>query len=243
VIDFAMHRSLIDANADARAVPHPLEGVDGWPQPSKTAEKTPVSILQLLDWAFRRECASIDFEDSFVPASYGMEVVIAQRAELFDEDHPGHLDGGGRSEPHVDAEIVAAAVAVLPEARGGRRMALMIVDLAKSQSVPDCMLNAKPRIEPVEWRSSPHGRYAMTEIVGSYERTVRGRKRQEPIKACPIRYSVSASEIAAARRRYLEWRGALMHLHSVLSYDHLCCWELTRHLPPLKPWEKQLTKS
>lgn len=47
------------------------------------------------------------------------------------------VDGGGSSDPHPDAQIIAGMVESRPEGVDGRRMALQIAELARARSVPD----------------------------------------------------------------------------------------------------------
>lgn len=207
--------------------------------------KREVAILDLLDWAFGRELVSIDFEDELVHQfSVGMEYVLMERAKL----GGCRVDGGGRSSAHPDAELVAAALAQLPEAVGGRRMALRIAELARAGKREGWMSGARPRCVPREWRSNRHGRYAMTErAVGSdiwsiEARTRRGRKGRiiidEPL-VCPVVHLDTAREQAAARRAYLRWCLALREVHYLLRCGpDLIAWSVTDDFPDPAPWKK-----
>ena len=77
-----------------------------------------ISIQRLLEWAFADECAQVDFEsEGTLAAGYGYignAYRMMQRGEL-----GCRIDGGGRSWPDADADIVAGAVAALPEGHGG----------------------------------------------------------------------------------------------------------------------------
>ena len=90
-----------------------------------------ISIQRLLEWAFADECASIDFEDPGTLAhgygQVGNAYLMAQRGAL-----GCRVDGGGRSWPDHDADIVASALAVLPEGCGGRRMAVAMAEWARA---------------------------------------------------------------------------------------------------------------
>ena len=170
------------------------------------AGKRDISIRGLIEWAFQREMASLDFDEvareTGARQGFGMEWVMIERARL-----GCRVDGGGRSYPHPDADLVAAALAVLPEACGGRRMAITIAELARSGAAPDWCADAVPRCEPLDWRVSKNGRFAHREFC----RSVGLRWPADAVDGrnygfwCPVVYSGTASEIAAARRHYLLW--------------------------------------
>jgi len=196
-----------------------------------------VGIWDLLQWAFQREAARVAFDDLTSPDApapgFGLEYVLLQRAMLGCK-----VDGGGVSPAHPDADLVAAALAQLPPERGGRRMALAIAEMARAGQMPDWMPEARPRIEPVEWRNSKHGLRAKVSDGGVETWVSRGRVRQQVRRLCEVRYSPSVSEIAAARRRYLEWWAALAWVRDTLSIDaRLGRFDLTMAMPPMQPWK------
>ena len=84
-----------------------------------------ISILGLIEWAFQRECASLDFDELASTAGERPQVsslwVLAERRKI-----GGKIDGGGKTDRHPDADIVTSALAALPQARGGRAMAVTI---------------------------------------------------------------------------------------------------------------------
>ena len=199
--------------------------------------KREMSIEQALNWAFGAECASMDFAEEASPDSYRQAVssawLVAQRGML-----GCAIDGGGRSLPAHDAEMIASAVAALPAEHGGRGMAVQIASLARAGLRPDCMAGARPRCVPREWRMSKHGRFARIEVVGEVTHVHRGRKITRAVEACPVTYSPSAAQIAAARREYLLWWGALLHIgHELRTLDILETIRLTRDMPPMMPWK------
>lgn len=210
-------------------------------KPSRGAEKTPVAIWDLLQWAFQREFASVEFEDAgavaeFAPASFGMEYVLMERARL----GIGRIDGGGSSPPHPDADLVAAALAVLPEGHGGRRMALCVAEYARIGALPNCKPTGRLQCVPQKWgRENQHGRMAATERVGVETYVHRGRVRQMERRACMVKYTDTADELARARRHYLAFWGALMFVRTALADDQLTGWRLTGGMPPMRPWKKQ----
>jgi len=195
-----------------------------------------MSVVQALEWAFAVEHAQLDFEGDQAPEGYGCGVstvwVIMQRGNLGCD-----IDGGGRSSPASDADIIAAAVAALPTEHGGRGMAVQIAEYARAGRVPDWMPDARPRVVPVDWRETKHGRFARTEVVERISYRHRGRLLSRDVLCCPVRIVPTASQIAAARRNYLNWCGAILHLQWWLS-GALDGIDLTGDLPALTPWRK-----
>lgn len=208
----------------------------------------PISILGLLDWAFRAECAQLDFDNLGSRAS-GWGYVSSTAAILQHEQLGCRIDGGGRSDPHPDADVVAAAVAALPEARGGRGMAIRIAELARAGAVPDWMPGAMPRVVPVDTHTNRHGTHAVTldaarlGSLGWQAQPRRNRKGvvvHDPVQYCPVVVRPSVSEIARARRAYLDWWGALRDLRETFRlYGGLCAFEVTEAMPRRVPWQKE----
>ncbi|MGQ3486103.1 hypothetical protein [Roseovarius pacificus] len=213
-----------------------------------------VGIRELLEWAFQRELASLDFDEittvgGGAPPGIGMEYIMMERAKL-----GCRVDGGGRSDPHPDAEIVASALAALPERVGGRRMAIWIAELARAGREPDWYQNETPRYGPAEWHINPHGARAVRRDAAELGQTgwppVKRRNRKgvivtDPVYYCPVTVSPNPSQIAAARRAYLSWWGALLELRDTFRlYTDLSAHVVTDEMPPLSPWRKNiLTKS
>lgn len=200
--------------------------------------KKQVGIRQLLEWAFQREFAQVDFDSvdrfgSVAQASFGMEYLLLERARV-----GCSIDGGGRSDPHHDAELVAAALSVLPVARGGRGMAVQIAELARLGAVPDCKLDARPRVEPAVWKDHWRGRFAKKVWLRDLRFSYRGRQRVFESYWCPIRYRDSSAEVAAARRNYLDWWAALDELrYTFQSRRDLIAYEVTDDMPLMMPWK------
>lgn len=202
-----------------------------------------MSIQQALEWAFLTEKAQIDFDTTGAhefdrvgvdPLWRGMQMAILGTA----------VDGGGTSDPAADAQIIASYVEALPEGCGGRKMATQVAELARLRSVPDWGQGERLAIvacgwEPCGW--DPEKRQAIftaaTEKTGSiWEwRDERSRKRVKAGEVCPVSYSGTARSIAAKRRNYLAWWGALLHLAASLR-GCLHGIELTDALPPMTPW-------
>lgn len=199
---------------------------------------TAASILEVLDWAFRRECASLDFDAAVEIGvrSVGLEWVMMQRAVLGCQ-----IDGGGRSDPHPDADVICAALATLPEAAGGRRMAAQIAELARAGLVPDAMVGVRPRYVPKDWHVNRHGKHPKTEVDHVVQVPGRGgRIVQVNVTFTPVRLVPDPRTVASARRGWLAWWGALLELRHCLSRPGaLTSWRLTDEMPPLQPWAPQ----
>lgn len=217
---------------------------------STTPVKRRMGIQQALEWAFGREKAQLDLgtvdPENPERQAVGTEWIIYQRHLLgATVDSSGPRWGG--SMPHHDAEVIAAFVAALPEAHGGRAMAARIAELASAGITPDWMPGAIQRIVPVDWKDSRYGRFASTEVVPKdvpgrwlsvgYGKNGR-RVRREPTW-CPVTYSPTAQQIGRARRAYLDWWGALLHLgFEARSCGMLGSVEITTAMPRMTPWRQ-----
>lgn len=194
-----------------------------------------MTIQQALEWTFETECARLDFDEfganEFDRPGCDIVTVIQRRGAL-----GCTVDGGGRSDPHPDAQIIAAAVEALPVSVGGRSMALQVAELARTRSCPNW--GDRQRYAPQKWAGeNQYGPYAATSVVGTARVAWRRGVREVEVLACPVILVPSASQIAVRRRNYLAWYGALLHLLMVLSYDvGLDCIRITDGLPRLSPW-------
>lgn len=212
-----------------------------------------VSIQRLIEWAFQKELASLDFNEvqsssGWVPPSVSMEYRMMQQARL-----GCRVDGGGHSDPHHDADIVASAMAALPEARGGRRTALWMAELARAGREPDWMDGAVPRLYPDDVHTNRHGRRARTadaSTLGSngWPAQPRRNKKQivvhEKVMHCPCHWRPTQSQIGAARRSYLHWWAALLELRTTFQlHSNLTAFVVNDVMPVMEPWKKHLTKS
>lgn len=203
------------------------------------ARKRPVSILDLLEWAFQREKVQLDFSEAgaiglacrpTVSSSY----LVARHAEL-----GCRVDGGGYSLCHPDADIVADALVQLPDRVGGVRMAIWLAELARAGAKPDWGKDDRARCEPVEWRRSKHGDHARVREIDVARHVHRGRVVQTRVMLCPVRYMNTADDVARSRRDYLRWWGALLELRSCLQIGApLSAYVLTGEMPPRAPWKK-----
>lgn len=205
-------------------------------------QRKPVGVAEIVEWAFRDECAQLDLpmtEEAMLGRGYGVgsAFLCEQRGVL-----GVRVDGGGQSYPAHDAEIVAAIVANLSEGCGGRRMAIAIAELGRASQRPDWMPNAQPRIVPKAWRKTPYGMTADTEVVGQVQhrrgRRGGGRMITRDIVACPVTITPTPQQIAAARRFYVQWWLALLEIRVGLqACGVLDSHEVTDQMPPQAPWE------
>lgn len=195
----------------------------------------PMTIAQALEWAFSTERAQLDFAEAQGDNARGSVSTIWT---IMQRGHLGcSVDGGGYSQPHVDADIIASAVAYLPREFGGRSMALIIAEAARAGGCPDWQ-TPPPRWVPLAWKGeNQRGPQAATEVVDLITFTRRGRKVEIPVLACPVRRTVSMDRIHAVRARYAAWRSALAYLfHDLHQRASLSAIRLQPGLPAAEPW-------
>lgn len=199
------------------------------------AVRQPVSVRWLLEWAFGVEKAQVDFDELGV-APGGIDTVwlLMQRGQLGCKIDGGRQGGGAQSAD--DADIVAAVVASLPVEQGGRSMAVRIAQLARAGMVPDWYPNAVPRFEPLEWRHNQHGSTAGTVDARDLRFSGFGRFPIKASRCCPVRVVPSVQQIGAARRFWIDWMKALLHIQHELRIIGLSRWDVTDELPPFRPW-------
>jgi len=196
-------------------------------------------IADALHWAFATEHASLDFaEDKGDNVRPGVSPLwtVMQRGALGCQ-----IDGGGWSAPARDADIIASAVAHLPQAMGGMRMALRIAELARAGVAEDWGQDLHPRCIPVAWKGeNQHGPQAETALVG-YERILsRGQWREFEVRACPVTFTASPARITAASCAWTSWRAALEWLASGLrSQGTLDRVVIADGLPEAEPWARK----
>lgn len=205
--------------------------------------KLEVGVLDLIEWAFQRERIGLDFDEiereTGARPGVGVEYLMMEQAKL-----GCRVQGGGSSPRHHDADMVSASLACLPEEYGGRRMAIEIAELARVGERPDWMGGAQMTCDPVDWRTSKHGRYAHRELCRQTglrwpAHQVTGR---DDGFWCPVGYSNSARDVASARRRYLGWYGALLHLrHGLQVACPLTSFVVSNRMPDRAPWKSVLT--
>jgi hypothetical protein len=208
-----------------------LPGAKGFGQ--ARAVKRTLSIKAALEWAFGSERVSVEFDEiNDAPPATDTIYRLMRQGVLGCK-----IDGGGKSFGHHDAEIIASFVARLPLEHGGKGMAVQIASLARAGCSPDWMPNATPRCVPCETMENQHGVFAKTEVIGKVTVQSRGRNKTVDIVACPVTFRPTAAKIAAARRDYLTWWGALLDLrHELHHFGGLTTITLTQDMPPLAPW-------
>lgn len=197
--------------------------------------RKPVGVWPLIQWAFQAECASLDLGEGPRTVS-GTGYVMAQL-------EVGRVDGGGHSLPHHDADLVADALAQLPEARGGRRMAVWIAEMARAGAEPDWMPDACPRVVPVDTHTNRWGVRAKTAETGEVvaRRNRKGVIVHDRVQYCPVLIRPTASDIARARRGWFQWWDALWDVRETFRiYDNLTCHVVTDDMPEREPWKKKL---
>ncbi len=201
--------------------------------------KRSMSIQQALDWAFRVEKAQLELplpqdaaEEGY---SFGLEYVLMQRALLGCKVDGGQNKMGGYV--HEDAEVIAATVAMLPDALGGKRMAIRIAELARAGLTPDWMPGAVPRCVPRDTRKNQHGVRAVTEVVGTEHILTRGKRRTVEVLACPVTWRPHPEQIASARRGYEDWWQALDWGRDTLQDSRMLRKvEVIAVMPKVRPW-------
>lgn len=195
-----------------------------------------LGVIDLLEWAFQEERVQLDFDDlglsDLVPAGVGMEWKLSVMG-------CGHLDGGGRSLPHPDAEIVASFLADLPDECGGRSMAIEIANMAKSGRSPEWGEGRVARCEPKEWKRSRHGKFAAREMWQEKGRWPEPWLGRNDGYACRVYFYDTDLEVRKMRAGYQVWWRALEYLAVELELrGRLSSFVVTGALPPRRPWEK-----
>ncbi|MBL4767663.1 MAG: hypothetical protein JKY94_08110 [Rhodobacteraceae bacterium] len=217
------------------------------PAPLSRANPRRVSIQALLHWAFGIEFASLDFDELGTLAGKG----LGGSSPLYRLMQGGQLgcqiDGGGRSYPHHDAELVVSAVSALSVAHGGQAMASRIAELARADRRPDWMPNAQPRIWPMATYLNQHGETSKTGhaatlgVHGWPDQPRLNRKGvtvYDKVLFTPCVWTPSAEGIAAKRRWYLAWWGALLDIRGTLQVGAgLECHVVSDRMPDMQPWK------
>ena len=208
--------------------------------------KRALGVQAALEWAFRVEKAQLELplpqdvtEEGF---GFGLEYVLIQRAILGCK-----IDGGQHklgSYTHEDAEVIAACVAGIPDAMGGKRMAIRVAELARAGLTPDWMPGAVPRCVPVEVKRNQHGERASTIVVGTARVLTRGKWRTVEVLACPVTFSPHPRQIEAARRAYDDWWQALDWIRDgLIAGGMLREVEVTAAIPTARPWAQSMPRS
>jgi len=213
------------------------------PSPARGGKvKRAMSVQQALEWAFRIEKAQLelplpqDVSEEGFGFGFGLEYVLLQRAALGCQVDGGQHKIGGYT--HEDAEVIAATVAGMPGALGGKRMAIRVAELARAGLTPDWMPGAVPRCVPVEMKRNQHGARATTVVVGTERILNRGKWRTVEVLACPVTYSPYPEQIEAARNAYDDWWQALGWIRDgLIAGGMLREVDVTSAMPKVRPWE------
>jgi len=228
---------------DRKLHAHPLASTrKGGNQSRHGRPKRVMTVQQALEWAFRTECAQLELPEPPDPErehryGFGLEYVLMQRAALGCKIDGGQYKMGTYT--HEDAEVIAATVAGMPDALGGKRMAIRVAELARAGLTPDWMPGAVPRCVPVEMKRNRHGDHATTVVVGTERVLSRGKWRTVEVRACPVTYRPYPEQIEAARRDYQAWRQALGWVRDGLqSGGMLREVEVVEGMPRARPWAK-----
>ena len=173
---------------------------------------------------------------------------VSTSYRLIQQGHLGcQIDGGGRSYPHHDADMVASTVAALAVGHGGRAMAVQIAELARADRAVDWMPNAKPKLCPMATYLNQHGETSKTAHAATlgahgwpdqprYNR--KGAVVFDKVLFTPCFWTPTANGIAAKRRDYLAWWGALLDLRGALQASAgLECHVVSDRMPDMQPWK------
>lgn len=209
------------------------------PAPQPVDRRQPIAVWDLICWAFQRECAGLDFNEMQSTAGERPNVDTIYR--MMQRGALGcQVDGGGRSSSHPDADVVASVLAALPIGCGGRSMAIWIAGLARVGRAPDWMASPVPRCEPIGWKHTRHGRFAERIYWTSAGRWPAPWLGRDDGYACPVVYTDTARDVAAARRDYKLWWLALLEVRCALaSTGALSAFRLTEAMPPKQPWKEK----
>ncbi|SFR40566.1 hypothetical protein SAMN04488005_1520 [Yoonia tamlensis] len=223
-----------------------MMAVQGMRPTAATGARQSIDIWGLIVWAFQREAAQLDLQHVGLGGDWlqgfgytSMTAIIAEHEKL-----GCRVDGGGRSDPHPDADLVASALSVLPEGCGGQKMALTIVEHARANTMPDWRVETS--IKPRDWFINRHGETAKTAdaaalgVTGwpAQQRVNRkGVRVSDAVRYCPVIVQGSAAVVAARRRHWLLFRAALLELRTTFQFaNDLTSWVVSDQLPPLRPW-------
>ncbi|WP_300534619.1 hypothetical protein [uncultured Mameliella sp.] len=217
------------------------EGVGRCGQPVGPDGRERVSVRLLLEWAFAREKAALEYDevgggggsagcDSTRRIMEAMALSTGEPGSCLRVDH-----SGGRSLPHHDAEVV---VSVLRRSVPWS-VAVQVAELARTCTCPRWDIGPQ-RMVPRAWgNKNRHGVWGKQQKIGEVLTSKPGRGVvREPVLWVPVKVDPTASQIAEARRRYHAWRGALMDVQAGLRGVTLDLFELTDALPAVTPWKK-----
>ena len=214
-------------------------------RPKDATGREIVSVRRLLEWAFATECATLDFDEVGAIGGGGWPSIsatagVCDAMSLNPEptERPGacvRVDHSrGCSATHDDAEAIATILRnAVPF-----HLALRMAELARACQVP-CWDLGPQYLRPKEWgKRTRHGQHGKPEVCRVVEYILRGRRRRREEMWVPCTWVPCASQIAAARRAYLDWWGGLLAVSAGLRGVELSCYALSDHMPPMTPWQK-----
>lgn len=202
-----------------------------------------MSVKTALEWAFGPEQAQIDFD--LLGVHEFRREGISPEWRLMQEQKLGcRVDGGGSSDPHADAALIAAAVEALSvNPIFGKDMAVLMATCARSGTVPDWRGEPKMRVAPLGWDINKDGERTAYEVPAgtwSYRSPANRMMRTVRSRVCPIQYVGGAISITRARRRYLDWWGALLEVSVTLRIPgYLDSIEISKEMPAVEPWREK----
>ncbi|WP_375261841.1 hypothetical protein [Palleronia sp.] len=211
----------------------PAASLDERPKGPAPREVRRMGIRAALEWAFGVEHARLEYDlNDHNRAGVGMEFVLMQRAMLGGV----RIDTSrGQSRPADDAELLADAVrAALPW-----DMAVIVADHARAGTTPDPMIGASPKCVPSEWKRNPHGSFGAPVNLPRQQYVMNGRVRQFTPQMVPVTYEPTWPQIALARRRYLDWWGALLEVARIACAAPLAWTVIDEAMPALSPWREK----
>jgi len=219
-----------------------IAGLNSDTRPRAEGGREIISVRGLLEWAFAVECATLDYDEVGaalgigLPAS-GAECRIAEQLSLgFELGEGVRPDTSfGYSYPHDDAELVATILRNCVQFE----LAVRVAELARACTAPKWDLGQQV-LQPRNWgRRNQRGLFGKTEVVRTIEYVVGGRKRKRQDHWVPCIWVPTVSQIAAARRGYLDWWGALLSVSAGLKAVDLDRFVVSKAMPPMTPWKKK----
>lgn len=208
-----------------------------------------MSIRLALEWAFMTEYASLDLGDNLSNTQVGVDTLY----KLIQRNRLGfvRIDGGGKSMPHDDAELISASLTKLAIVSQNRSLALLVADCARLGRPVDWMEGAVPKIEPAEWKSRrgfSKGDMAKETVLRKYTIAKKVPHPRNPEKSitrkskveeawCPCIWTTTLQEIETARQNYTQWVSALGWIRDdLIKSGDLETISLTDRLPVACPW-------
>lgn len=206
-----------------------------------TPDRQPISVVELLDWTYRRQRADLmsgkalpceEAEEKARPLETLCRRVASNAATVLTSATLGaripstaHRQRGAL---HPDAELVHDLVLVMPPP-----LAHLLVRQARAGLIPDW--GAVQELGPVERDGRPEVRVAEIVLVRYANRTTR----RVEVPYCPLELYPSDAWVAMARAEYRRWHGGLVALRAGLAVAPLRKWRLAGVGAPAEPWRKK----